>query len=128
MKLESIFLKPNSGFSKTVEDWAKKLHVNVAEYDPRDSEMDTLIDGLVIFTENQNLNKESVDLRDNFDQRQRAVQKIDINGTMVASISNLTFWLDRNKCKNILIIGAENLLDNTNLNRLLTNIKTLKSH
>jgi hypothetical protein len=47
------------------------------------------------------------------------VHKIDINGTLMVGVSNLDLWIERNKCKKVLIIGADSLIENPNLERYL---------
>ena len=63
--------------------------------------------------------KEIAELRDIFDHKQKPVHKIDINGTLMVGVSNLDLWIERNKCKKVLIIGAESLIENPNLERYL---------
>ena len=52
---------------------------------------------------------------------------IDINGTLQVAVSNFQLWLTTNKCKSVLIVGAEELLENENLDRFLNKIKVTRS-
>ena len=119
MKLDKIFLKNNSRFSTLLTSWAIERNFEVEEFADKKEDSEEGIDGLVIFNQNHSLAKEITDLRDIFDHKQKPVHKIDINGTLMVGVSNLDLWIERNKCKNILIIGADSLLENPNLERYL---------
>jgi len=123
MKVDKFYLQTHTNFGKSITEWANELNVEVLTFHERDLEDIGTIDGLVIFTENQTIEKDISEIRAAFDLKQKPIQKIDINGTLVAGVSNFTFWLERNNCKNILCIGSDNLLKNTNLERLLTSLK-----
>jgi hypothetical protein len=119
MKLDKIFLKNNSRFSILLTNWANERNYVVEEYSEKKESPEEGIDGLVIFNQNQSLDKEIAELRDIFDHKQKPVHKIDINGTLMVGVSNLDLWIERNKCKKVLIIGAESLIENPNLERYL---------
>lgn len=123
MKLDKIYLKNNTKFSQYLTEWANEKKYPVAEYSDKNEDPDTGIDGLVIFNENQEVDRDISDIRTIFDNRQKPVHKIDINGTLMVGISNLDLWIERNGCKNVLFIGADSLLENVNLERYLTNLK-----
>lgn len=123
MKLEKIFLKNNSKFSQYLTNWASEKNYPLDEYIEKNDDADEGIDGLVIFSENQEVDREVGDIRNVFDKRQKPVHKIDINGTLSAGISNLDLWIERNGCKKVLFIGSDSLLENVNLERYLTNLK-----
>ena len=99
------------------------MNVEIVDFHERNIEEVDQMDGLLIFNENQTIEREASELRDVFDLKQRPIQKIDINGTLVVGISNFTFWLERNNCKKILVVGSDHLLENPNLDRFLSNIK-----
>ncbi|MFO0495291.1 MAG: hypothetical protein ACK50Y_07145 [Flavobacteriia bacterium] len=119
MKLDKIFLKNNSRFSNLLTNWANQRNYEVEEFTEKKEDPEAGIDGLVIFNQNQSLDKEIADLRDLFDNKQKPVHKIDINGTLMVGVSNLDLWIERNKCKKVLIIGADSLIENPNLERYL---------
>jgi hypothetical protein len=123
MKLDKIFLKNNSRFTHLLSAWANDRNYQLDEYSDKSEGSDEGIDGLVIFTENQEMDKDLNEIRSYFDNNQKPVHKIDINGTMMAGVSNLELWVERNRCKKVLFIGAETLLENANLERYLMNIK-----
>jgi hypothetical protein len=119
MKLDKIFLKNNSRFSNLLTNWANERNFEVEEFTEKKEDPEAGIDGLVIFNQNQSLDKEIAELRDLFDNKQKPVHKIDINGTLMVGVSNLDLWIERNKCKKVLIIGADSLIENPNLERYL---------
>ena len=126
MKLEKLYFQTHTKFANAVSDWARELNVEIVDFHERNIEEIDHMDGLVIFTENQTLEREANDLRLIFDLKQKPIQKIDINGTLVVGVSNFNFWLDRNNCKEILVVGSDHLVSNANLDRSLTNIKIKK--
>ncbi len=119
MKLDKIFLKNNSRFSNLLTNWANQRNYEVEEFTEKKEDPEAGIDGLVIFNQNQSLDKEISEFRDLFDHKQKPVHKIDINGTLMVGVSNLDLWIERNKCKKVLIIGADSLIENPNLERYL---------
>ena len=123
MKIDKIFLQTHTKFAKALADWAQDMNVEIVDFHERNIEEVDQMDGLLIFNENQTIEREAAELRDVFDLKQRPIQKIDINGTLVVGISNFTFWLERNNCKKILVVGSDHLLENPNLDRFLSNIK-----
>ena len=123
MKLNKILLRTNSKFSVVLNNWATDNGYEVEDFDDKKENPEEGVDGLVIFTQNQSLDKEISEFRDMFDHKQKPVHKIDINGTLMVGISNLDLWVERNKCKRVLFIGADNLLENMNLVRYMEHLK-----
>jgi hypothetical protein len=121
MKVETILIKPNSPFANAIAEWTAQRQFQSAIFD-RTDEPDEGIDGLVIFSENQELDKESEEIRASFDRKQKPVHKIDINGTLMVAISNLDLWFERNGCKRVLMIGSDSLVKNPNLERVLNSL------
>jgi len=123
MKLEKIFLKDNSRFSNYLTSWVNELNIEILEFSSKNVDSEEGIDGLVIFTENQEVDKEILDIRSIFDKNQKPVHKIDINGTLMVGVSNLELWIERNGCKKVLFLGSDVMLENPNLERYLANLK-----
>jgi hypothetical protein len=82
MKLDSIFLENNSEFAQALKSWALENNYDVQEYPDKNEEPDSGINGLVIFNENQTVDREDSEIRAIFDHNQKPVHKIDINGTL----------------------------------------------
>jgi len=74
-------------------------------------------DSLLIFNQNQELTPEIQEIKTAYDKQQKPVHKIDINGTLMVGVSNLDLWVETNKCRRILVLGAEELVTNHNLER-----------
>lgn len=123
MKLDKIFLKSNSRFSQQLTAWAGERNLLVDEFSEKSEDALDGIDGLVIFSENQTVDKDLLDLREKFDGQQKPVHKIDINGTLMVGVSNLDLWIERNRCKKVLFVGADSLINNPNLERYLLSLK-----
>lgn len=123
MKVEKFYLQTHTKFGKVLAEWTESQSVENVEFHERNLDDISMIDGLVIFTENQSVEKEANEARSAFDAKQKPIHKIDINGTLVAAVSNFTFWIERNNCKTILMIGSDQLVKNPNLERFLSNAK-----
>lgn len=122
MKVNSIYLQTETKFAKEIINWLSNSSIEILEFKKQVGQEND-IDGLIIFTENQSIDRDCSELRDAFDKKQKPVQKIDINGTLTAAVSNFTFWLERNNCKSILMVASDQIVANPNLERLLTNIQ-----
>ncbi|MBL1278718.1 MAG: hypothetical protein COA33_000465 [Fluviicola sp.] len=121
MRLENIYLQPNSPFSKHISEWANKLGVQATEHTFKMG--DQIADGLLLINANQDIDKEINVIHSYFDERHLPTQKIDVNGTLQVAISNFEMWFRNFKCKNIYIVGADDLTKNANLDRFLTKIE-----
>jgi len=123
MKVDTIYLRSNTIFSKKVSKWLynKGIDPLSLDEDKRNNAISTL-DGLVIFNENQHLPKDIEYLKIQFDQNQKPVYKVDINGTLRVGVSNFALWIEQNKCKKMMLAGSDQLADNPNLERYLLNM------
>ena len=121
MKLETIYLKPNSLFSTHIGEWANNLGINVVEHEFKIGDQEA--DGLLLINENQDIDKETYAIHEFFDDKHLPTQKIDINGTLQVAISNIDMWFQNFKCKNIFIVGDDELIKNDSLDRFLNRVK-----
>lgn len=119
MDINSIWLRPNSKFSSYVTKWAEQAGIPTTEFDVKSED---LPQGLLLINANQDLEKEISEIHALFDKKHIPSQRIDINGTLQVAVSNFEMWLAKNKCKEILILGAEELLENENLDRFFDRI------
>lgn len=122
MKIETLYIKPDSNFSTYVKNWADQIGVPVENYDLRLND-DQIADGLLLVNENQDIPKDLYDIHSFFDRRHIPTQKIDVNGTLQVALSSFEMWLTKNKCKKILVLGADNLTKNDNLERFFSKVK-----
>lgn len=114
MLLKKIVLRNRDKFESVVEDWSRKLNIDVAIFDGKESLTDT-VDAVVVFHEDYNISRENKELRELLERNNKVSHQVDINGTLNASASSFRFWLENNKPKSVLIVGDEKLLKNTRL-------------
>ena len=122
MKIETLYIKPDSAFSAYVKNWAEQAGVPVQDYELKMVD-DQIADGLLLVNENQDIPKDLYDFHTYFDHRHIPTQKIDVNGTLQVALTSFDMWLSSNKCKKILILGADNLVKNDNLERFFSKVK-----
>lgn len=122
MKVDKIYIGGNSPFSVFMKEWAEKFSIEVDsfEFDPA---QDLAPDGLLLINENHDIRKDIDEIHNFFDRKHVPTQKIDINGTLQVAINSYNMWMNSYKCKNVLILGADELVKNENLNRFLEKIQ-----
>ena len=111
MLLKNILLRAQNPFEKVIEDWAKSKSVHVAYFDGKESLFD-VTDAVVILHEDHNISRELNDLRSQLERLYKPTHQVDINGTINASVNSLRFWLENNRPSNLLIVGADKLVEN----------------
>ena len=122
MNLETIYLSAESPFSNHIREWATRMGVEVNAYEDKQGEEGTP-DGLLLINENQDIRKDIDEVHTLFDRKHIPTQKIDINGTLQVAVNSFKMWMHSNKCKNILFLGADDIVKNENLERFLTSIE-----
>lgn len=122
MKIEKIYVKPGLNLSKRISQWAFDNNIECLEA-AVEEELNGDLEGLVILNQNQDIERDDLEIRRLFDLQQKPVQRIDINGTLMVGVSNFSLWLERNGCKNVLMVGSESLIENPNLERYLESMK-----
>ena len=119
MKVTSIYILASNKFSTKVQIWAASVATEVLSVADKNADFFEGTDSLLIFNQNQELGQEVLEIKSRYDKQQKPVHKIDINGTLRVAITNFDLWLDSTKSKNLMVIGAEELADNLNLDRYL---------
>jgi hypothetical protein len=123
MKFDKVYLKGGSKFSEVISTWvADKANEIVLVTDKFQDQFQDM-DSLLIINENQNLLKEIQEIKAFFDKQQKAIHKIDINGTLMVGLSSLGLWIESSKVKRVYIAGSDELLQNPNLQRYLNAIR-----
>lgn len=117
MKAETIFLLTGNKFSNAISTWASARAGEVVEVSDKLPDFFDRTDSLLIFNQNQELTPEIQEIKKAYDKQQKPVHKIDINGTLMVGVANLDLWVETNKCKQILVLGGEELAANSNLER-----------
>ncbi len=121
MILETIYLKSDSTFSTIIAGWASSLGVQTVDYDFKSEDLQ--VDGLLLINANQDIEKDLDEIHSLFDLKHFPTQKIDVNGTLQVAVSSFEIWLQKFKCKRLLILGSEKLSENENLVRFLNRLQ-----
>jgi hypothetical protein len=124
MRFESVYVLQSGDFAKFLVDWFGSLGVEVHQVDLK-TDLSESIQGVVLLHENHNLFKELEDIAIQLDKSNVPSYKIDINGTLAATRSNFEMWVERNRPKNILFIGRDELAKNDNLGRFFQSLPIL---
>lgn len=122
MDIESLYVLGATSFGKHFETWAEENKIPTSRIEEMKEVLDETIGGLVIFHENHNISKEGEELQKMFDSNNKPYHKVDINGTMVATLSNLKMWIERNNCKNLVISGEDELATSDRLHKFIAEL------
>ncbi len=126
MLLKNIILRKADDFEMSIQKWADLNNISHEIFDGS-KELYELADAIVLFHEDYNISKENAAIKELFSNNGKFSHSIDVNGTLMASVSSFVFWLENHKPKSVLIIGADKLTDNTKfhtyLERLAERIK-----
>lgn len=119
MKVTKVYVQTNSAFADKISEWLIKKKIDVLTFSEKEDNALKVIDGLVIFNESKSLPKEIEEMERIAKNNQKPILNIDINGTLMVAVSNLDLWVERNRCKKIMIIGSNDLVKNPNIDRFL---------
>ncbi|MFT7344610.1 MAG: hypothetical protein ACI9XP_001197 [Lentimonas sp.] len=119
MAIEKIYTRGKSKFSERIEMWCAEKNFEFSYLDKEDKNMEEL-DSLVIFHEDHNLDSVALELRVVFEKKLKPIHKIDVNGTKQVSISHFGLWVERNNCKNLLLVGTDTLIESDSFETLLS--------
>lgn len=122
MKFDKVYLRGNSKFSEVISIWVADKAKEVVFVSDKFQDLFQDMDSLLIINENQNIQKEIQEIKTFFDKQQKAIHKIDINGTLMVGLSSLGLWIESSKVKSLYIAGSDELLLNPNLERYLNAI------
>jgi hypothetical protein len=123
MLVDKIILRTGSKFTSYIAEWAKSNCDELLMLSDRHLDLVSM-ESLLIFNQNQHLTRDIIEYKSVFDKLQKPIHNIDINGTLSVGKNNLELWISVNKCKTILIVGADDLTNNVNLNRFLESIQS----
>lgn len=127
MNINKLYLINENDFTAAIQNWAIGASFEHIEPANLNNMLEESIDGAVVFHVNHNFNKEIVDKLKLLENHNLSLHKVDINGTIAATVSNLEMWLDRNRPKNVLVMGCNDVAKSDNLNKFLLNLlKKLK--
>lgn len=123
MQFKEIYIIEENEFSKLLRDWSEKIRLKVNTVESNNDELHEKVQGIVIFHENHDISKEAEDIANDFDKRNIATHKVDINGTVTATVTNLNMWIERNSCQKILVLAESSVSKNENLTRFLEKLE-----
>jgi hypothetical protein len=119
MKVTKVYVQTDSIFAQKISEWLFRKKIDVLTFSEKEDSALKVIDGLVIFNESKFLPKEIDEMERIAKNNQKPTLNIDINGTLMVAVSNLDLWIERNRCKKIMMIGSNDLVKNSNLDRFL---------
>lgn len=125
MNITQVLTISDNAFTKQLSAWAQNMSIEVIHCDIKNENSIDAVDGVIIFHENHNIDKNFSELLSQFDLKGKPVGKIDINGTLTAAISNISLWREKNKCKRILFLGNESMTTNPNLERFVAQLENI---
>jgi hypothetical protein len=118
MNLIKIYTLGDSQFAQRIAGWCRQNKIDFHAFS-KEEKVNGDFDGLVIFHEDHNLDAVELDMRKDFEKKLKPIHKIDVNGTKQVSISHFGLWLERNGCKELLMVGNEKLINNDSFESLL---------
>lgn len=126
MLLKNIILRKGEQFETAIQSWADANGISQEVFDGS-KELYELADAIVLFHEDYNISRENAAIKELFSNNGKFSHSIDVNGTLMASVSSFVFWLENHKPKSVLIIGDNKLIENkkfdTYLERLAPRVK-----
>ena len=114
MLLNQVLIRNRNRFDSAAEEWAKNYGAQVNLLDNKEN-LNEQIDSMIIFSADQNISKEVLELRKLMEQRNKPVHLVDINGTIRASAVSFQLWLDNNTPQKTLVVGEDDLVDSSRL-------------
>ena len=121
MLLKEVVLRREDAFDKTVANWANAYNIIIKKYDGSVSLYDSA-DAVVLFHEDYTISKENEGIVALFNDNGKFTRQVDINGTLIASVSSFIFWLENHQPKNLLFIGDDNLSKNEKFIKFLDQV------
>ena len=118
MLIKEILVRREDSFEQSIQKWAGSNTIPVTVFDGAISLTESA-DAVVLFHEDYNISKENEGVKDLFLNDSKFAHTIDVNGTLVASVSSFVFWMENHKPKSLLFIGDDKLPDNAKFNKYL---------
>lgn len=123
MKVDTLYVIVDNKLGSMISQWAEGKRIQVAPKPQKNTELVQLVDSVVLFHENFNFSKEDEETIAVLNKNNKAVHKVDINGTLSATNSNFNMWLERNKPNCLLILGDSKVAGNPNIPQFLEGIE-----
>ncbi len=122
MTIQTVYVIDNNAFGKSIEEWTDSKRIEAITVEQKNNELLEHVDAVVVFHENHTFSKEDEETHTFLTENNKPGYKVDINGTLAATKSNFTMWLERNRPKNLLILGKPAVVKNENFKRFLESI------
>lgn len=122
MTIQTVYVIDNNAFGKSIEEWTDSKRIEAVTVEQKNNELLEHVDAVVVFHENHTFSKEDEETHTFLTENNKPGYKVDINGTLAATKSNFTMWLERNRPKNLLILGKSAVVKNDNFKRFLEGI------
>lgn len=123
MNVEAIYVIKDNKFGKAIAEWAESLNIELFTVAQHNEELSNSVDGIVLFHENHNFNKEDDETQLYLNNDNKMIHKVDLNGTLSATNSNFNMWMDRNRLGKLLFLGSDSVAKNENLSKFLEGIE-----
>lgn len=122
MRIRKIYIIEDSTFGKSIAEWTEDKRIEAVPVDQKNTDLIDEVDAVVVFHENHNFAKEDGETHAYLTENNKPGHKVDINGTLAATNSNFTMWLERNRPNALLILGQADVAKNPNFKRFLESI------
>jgi membrane protease subunit (stomatin/prohibitin family) len=121
MLLKEVVLRRQDAFDQTVTSWANNNNLDIKQYDGSVSLYESA-DAVVVYHEDYTISKENEGIVDLFNDNGKFTRQVDINGTLIASVSSFIFWLENHKPNNLLFVGDDKLAKNEKFLKFLDQV------
>ncbi len=122
MRIRKIYVIEGNTFGKSITEWTGDKRIEAVPVDQKNTDLIEEVDAVVVFHENHNFTKEDGETHTYLTENNKPGYKVDINGTLAATNSNFTMWLERNRPNSLLILGQADVAKNPNFKRFLESI------
>tara|TARA_B100000508_G_scaffold137355_1_gene131599 strand:- start:118548 stop:118922 length:375 start_codon:yes stop_codon:yes gene_type:complete len=122
MTIRTVYVIEDNKFGKSITEWTEGKRIEAVPVDQKNNDLVDDVDAIVVFHENHNFSKEDEETHEYLTENNKPGYKVDINGTLAATNSNFTMWLERNRPKSLLILGQDDVAKNPNFKRFLESI------
>lgn len=122
MTIKTVYVIEDNKFGNSILEWTNDKRIEAVAVDQKNDNLLEEVDAVVVFHENHNFSKEDEETHTHLTENNKPGYKVDINGTLAATNSNFTMWLDRNKPSSLLILGQPDVSKNPNFKRFLESI------
>ena len=118
MLIKQIIVRKQDAFEQSIQTWAEGNSIPYSVFDGSESLTDEA-DAVILFHEDYTISNENEGVKDLFANNHKFSHSVDVNGTLMASVSSFIYWLENHKPKTVLFIGDDNLIKNEKFTKYL---------